>query len=167
MSAKPRFRALTQVVRNAQSGITLVETVVAVAIVAVVVGGVLFAVGAFGKYVSQQGGPGERAALSDAQQTLRLAQNAWKYGSPGNAPSGSQSVIVPLSTQTSAPATVTTTLSAGASSAQIQVTVRYTPQPGRRDPGIITLTSDVDVKAPLPGSQVNRPGLIPQPAGAP
>lgn len=167
MSAKHRFRALMQLVRNAQSGITLIETVVAVAIVAIVVGGVLFAAGAFGKYVSQQGGPGRRAALIAAEQTMRLAQNAWKYGSPGNAPSGSRTVVVPLSTQTTAPATITTTLSAGVSSARLEVTVRYTPEPSRNDPGTVTLTSDVDVRAPLPGSQVSRPGLIPQPSGAP
>jgi hypothetical protein len=47
------------------------------------------------------------------------------------------------------------------------VTVRYTPEPGRDDPGIVTLASQVDSKAPLPGSQLSRPGLIPQPSGAP
>lgn len=145
----------------------LIEAAVAAAIVAAVVGGAFFAINSFGKYIAQQGGPARRAALVAAQQTLRLAQNAWKYGSPGTAPSGSQTVTIPLSTQTSAPATIATTLTPGGNSAQIQVTVRYTPEPGRNDSGVVTMTAQVDVKAPLPGSQVNRPGLIPQPSGAP
>jgi hypothetical protein len=147
--------------------VKLVEAAAAAAIVAVIVGGVFSALSGFGKYITQQGGPARRAALIEAQQTMRLAQNAWKYGSPGNAPSGSQTIALPLSSQTTAPATITTTVAPNGNSAQIQVTVRYTPEPGRRDPGVVELNSQVDVKAPLPGSQVNRPGLIPQPSGAP
>lgn len=150
-----------------QSGITLVETAVVAGIIAVAVGGALYAIAAFGKHVAQQGGAARIAALSVARQTLHVAQNAWKYGSPGSAPSGAQSIMLPVSSAQSAPATVTTTLSASAATARITVTVRYTPEPGRSDPGVVRISGEAAVKAPLPGSLVDRPGLIPLPSGAP
>lgn len=108
------------------------------------------------------------AALSIAQQELRIAQNAWKYGSPGAAPSGSQTIALPLSAATTAPATITTTVSAGGTTAQLTVSVRYTPEPDRSgDPGVVSVSGEVAEKAPLPGSQVDKPGLIPMPSGAP
>lgn len=149
-----------------QSGITLVETAVAAGITAVAIAGVLFAMTAFGKYVRRQGGPARTAALIAAQQTLRVAQDAWKYGSPGSAPAGSQTLALPYNDATSAPATITASI-AGSSPAQITVTVRYTPEPGRDDPGIVVMSGQLTVKAPLPGSHVDRPGLVPQPSGAP
>lgn len=108
------------------------------------------------------------AALTIAQQELRIAQNAWKYGSPGTAPSGTQTIVLPVSASTTAPATITTTLSASGTSAQLTVTVQYTPEPDRSgDTGVVSVTGEVAEKAPLPGSQVDRPGLIPMPSGAP
>jgi hypothetical protein len=148
--------------------VRLLETVVAAAIIAVAAGTSLWAIAAFGKHAGQQGGPARTAALVAAQQTLRVAQNAWKYGSPGSAPAGTQAIALPLSSATSAPATITTTISGAASPAEVIVTVRYTPEsirPG--DSGVVSVSGEVDVKAPLPGSQVDRPGLIPQPSGAP
>ncbi|HEY9180048.1 MAG TPA: prepilin-type N-terminal cleavage/methylation domain-containing protein [Candidatus Baltobacteraceae bacterium] len=151
-----------------QSGITLLETTIAAALLAIAAGGALFALSSFGAHIAQQGGPARMAALVAAQQTLRIAQDAWKYGSPGSAPSGSQTIALPLSTQTTAPALLTTTVSAGATSAQITVTVQYTPEPGRSgDPGVVMLSANVSEKAPLPGSQVTKPGLVPLPSGAP
>jgi type II secretory pathway pseudopilin PulG len=151
-----------------QQGITLVETAVAAAILALAIGAALYAVGGFGKYVAQQGGPARTAALIAAQQTLRVAQNAWKYGSPGSAPAGSQSITLPLSTTTTAPATLTTSVDGSASPARITVTVRYTPEADRSgDSGVVSLSGEVDAKAPLPGTQVQRPGLVPVPSGAP
>ncbi|HKU67105.1 MAG TPA: hypothetical protein VJP85_04940 [Candidatus Baltobacteraceae bacterium] len=151
-----------------QSGVTLVETAVAAAIVAIALGTALWAVVAFARHVAQQGGPARTAALVVAQQTLRVAQDAWKYGSPGSAPSGSQSITLPRSAATTAPATLTTTVSASTSPALVTVTVRYTPEPGRAgDPGVVSVSGELDAKAPLPGSQVNRPGLVPLPSGAP
>lgn len=152
---------------GSQTGITLVETAVAAAIVAVAAGTALYGVAAFGKYASQQEGPARSAALVAAQQTLRVAQDAWKYGSPGSAPSGTQSIVLPASAATTAPATMRTTISSNGASAQLTVTVEYTPQPGRNDPGVVSISASVDEKAPLPGSQVNRPGLVPMPSGAP
>lgn len=151
-----------------QSGITLVETVIAAGIVAVAVGGVLLALTAVGKYVRRQGGPARMAALVSAQQTLRIAQNAWKYGSPGGAPAGSETIALPINAATTAPATITTAVASSGTSAQITVTVQYTPEPGRsNDTGVVTVSGQVAVKAPLPGSHVDRPGLVPLPSGAP
>lgn len=150
-----------------ESGLTLVETVVAAAIVAVAAGGALYAIASFGKFARQQGGPARMAALAVAQQTLRIAQNAWKYGSPGDAPSGVQTIALPLNRATTAPASVTTSVVSDGTSAQIAVTVRYTPEPGRSDSGLISVSGELSVKAPLPGSQVARPGLVPLPSGAP
>jgi hypothetical protein len=141
---------------------------VAAALIAIAVSGAFYAMTAFGKYAAQQAGPARSAALIAAEQTLRIAQNAWKYGSPGAAPAGAQSITLPLSTATSAPATITTTVASSGSSAQLTVTVQYTPEPGRSgDPGVVRITGEVMQKAPLPGSQVQRPGLIPMPSGAP
>jgi hypothetical protein len=108
------------------------------------------------------------AAVATAQQSLRVAQNAWKYGSPGSAPSGSRQITLALNATANEPATLTTSIGGSTSPAQITVTVRYTPEPGRAgDSGIVSVSGEVDVKAPLPGSQVVRPGLIPLPSGAP
>lgn len=152
---------------RSQTGLTLVETAVAAAIVAVAAGAALYGVAAFAKYAAQQDGPARSAALVVAQQALRVAQDAWKYGSPGSAPSGTQSIALPASAATTAPATLRTTISSTGSSAQLTVTVTYTPQPGRNDPGVVSVSASVVEKAPLPGSQVYRPGLIPMPSGAP
>lgn len=152
---------------SGQSGFTLIETVVAAAIIAVAVGGALFAIASFGKYVREQGGPSRLAALIAAQQTLRIAQNAWKYGSLGSAPAGSQNIMLSLNSGTMQPATVTTRVSPNGTFAQITVTVQYTPEPGRRDSGVVTISGQVAQKAPLPGSQIDRPGLVALPSGAP
>jgi type II secretory pathway pseudopilin PulG len=150
-----------------QSGITLVETAVAAALIAVAAGAALYALTVFGRHVGQQGGPARTAALIAAQQTLRIAQNVWKYGSPGNAPAGSQSITLPISASTTAPATLTTSVDASTSPARITVTVQYTPEPDRAgDSGIVSISGEVDAKAPLPGTQVQRPGLVPIPSGA-
>lgn len=146
----------------------LLEAAIAAALIGIAVGGALFAITAFGKHIAQQGGPARMAALVEAQQTLRIAQDAWKYGSPGDAPSGSQTIQLPIGEAMTAPATLTTTVSGSGISAQITVTVTYTPEPGRTgDTGIVNLSGEVTEKAPLPGSQITRPGLIPLPSGAP
>jgi hypothetical protein len=151
-----------------QSGVTLVETAVAAAIVALAVGAALWAVAAFGKHVAQQGGPARTGALIYAQQTLRVAQDAWKYGSPGDAPSGSQTIGLSIGAASTTPAELTTAVRASTTRAQITVHVQYTPEPDRTaDPGVVSVSGDVDAKAPLPGSLVNRPGLIPAPSGSP
>ncbi len=138
---------------------TLVETALAAAILALAAGAALYAVARFAKYSAQQAPAQRTAAIAIAEQTLRVAQDAWKYGPPGNAPAGTQRI--PL------PGTLTTTLSSGEASAHITVTVQYTPDPSRNDTGIVSVSGDVVEKAPLPGSQIDRPGLITGPGGAP
>jgi hypothetical protein len=138
---------------------TLLETAVSAAIAAIAIGGAIFAMGSFGRFATYQSGPNRAAASQLAQQTLRVAQDAWKYGPPGASPAG---------TWRMASATVTTSaVPTSAVSAHIVVTVQYTPDPGRNDSGTIAVSGDVDVKAPVPGSQIAQPALVPQPSGAP
>ncbi len=152
---------------RSQSGITLVETAVAAGLVAIAAGTVLYGIAMFGRFAGQQGGAARMAALLTAEQTLRIAQDAWKYGTPGDAPNGSQTISLPLSASTTQPALMTTTLSPSGASAQITVSIRYTPEPGRGDPGVVSVSGNVYAKAPLPGSQIDRPGLVAMPSGAP
>jgi prepilin-type N-terminal cleavage/methylation domain-containing protein len=143
-----------------QSGFSLIEAVIAAAIAAVAAGAWLSATSAFGRFAAHQASPARSAALLLAEQTLRVAQDAWKYGSPGNAPSGAWT--------TTGPFTVQTTVSGGAVSGDITVTVSYTPDPLRRsDAGAVTLHGTLSVKAPLPGTRIVRAAPIPRPSGAP
>lgn len=143
-----------------QSGFSLIEAVIAAAIAAVAAGAWLSAVNAFGRFAAHQASPARSAALLLAEQTLRVAQDAWKYGSPGNAPSGTWTAAGPF--------TVQTVLAGGAVSSDITVNVSYTPDPLRSaDTGSVTLHGTLSVKAPLPGTRIVRPALIPQPSGAP
>ena len=158
---------------HAQAGITLVETAVAGAVIAIGIGGLLFALGSFARFTAHQAGPVRRAATALADQTLRIAENTWKYGAPGSAPSGTTANTLTAARAGAAPTTVPVTIatslsSVSATGAQITVTVRYTPDPGHpSDDGVISVTGHADVKAPAPGSQVTEPGAIPQPSGAP
>jgi len=160
-------------VRNGEQGFTLVEAVVAAAVVAVAAGGALYALGAFARFASHEGGPARSAATAVAEQTLRTAQDAWKYGSPGNAPAGSQTlnaaVAIPGGPPASVPIAVTTTISsASGSQAQISVTAVYPADAGRPgETGSVTMNGSVVVKAPVPGTQLADPQAIPAPSGAP
>jgi len=158
---------------RAQAGFALIEVLAVIGIVAVCAGTLILAVSGFAKFGSHAVGPTREAATLFAEQTLRVAEDVWKYGAPGSAPSGSSQialpVAVPSSTPTTIPATVFSTLSnTGTAGATITVTVVYTPDPQHSgDPGTETLSGNLNVKAPLPGAQVERPGLIPMPANAP
>lgn len=144
-----------------------------IGIIAVCAGTLVLAISGFVKFGSHAVGRNRAAALLFAEQTVRVAENAWKYGTPGSAPSGSAQVALPVaipsSIPTTIPATVTSTLSSAASTgATITVTVLYTPGPEHSgDSGNVTLTGALTVKAPLPGAQVERPGFVAQPQGAP
>jgi hypothetical protein len=128
--------------------------------------------GGFGHFATHQSGPVRSAAMLLAEQTLHVAQDAWKYGSPGSAPSGTWATTVPLNLpggSRSAPVTVTATISnAGAQDAQVTVTVQYTPDANHRnDSGHVSMIGQMRVKSPLPGATELNPSLIPQPSGAP
>lgn len=147
-----------------QRGFVLLEAIAVVAIVSLCAGALLMAILASAASGLAPGRNRTAAALV-AAQTLRGAENAWKYGTPGDAPSGSASASMPVPGSTAVPVTISSTIaSETADGAAIAITVSYPPeQPG--DSGSITVTGALRVKAPLPGSRVERPGLIPQPAG--
>lgn len=152
----------------AQAGFSLVEALVAAGIVALACSAWLGACAAFARYAAHPISPVRAAAALLAEQTLRVAQDAWKYGSPGAAPSGtwrrSIDVDTPGASPVPAPVGVTATLSGGA----LEVTVRYTPDPLRPDDsGEVTMSGTLLPRAPLPGSALQAPGLIPAPSGAP
>ena len=155
-----------------QTGFALIEVLAVIGIVAICAGTLILAISGFAKFGSHAIGRNRLAATLFAEQTLRVAENAWKYGSPGAAPSGSAQVALPVampsSTPTTIPATVSSTLSNAGSGATIAVTVLYTPDPQHPDdPGRVTLSGILTVKAPLPGAQIERPGFVPLPPGAP
>jgi hypothetical protein len=152
--------------------VKLLEAMLAVAIVAVATGAWLSASGAFARFSTHQVSPVRAAADLLAEQTLRVAQDAWKYGSPGTAPSGTWQTAVPLNAPdaapTSAPVAVTASIVSSGETADITVTVQYTPDPARPDdPGTVSLNGTLAVKAPTPGTHLVQPALIPQPSGAP
>lgn len=142
----------------------LLEAILAVAIVAVAAGAWLSASSAFARFSTHQASPVRSAAQTLAEQTLRVAQDAWKYGSPGTAPSGSWQTAVALNAPgappTSAPVTVTANLASSGETADITVTVKYAG-------GAVALNGVLSVKAPAPGATLLQPALIPQPSGAP
>ncbi len=155
-----------------QAGFTLIESLAAAAIVTLAVVAFAGALGGFGRYASHQASPVRTAASALAEQTLRVAADAWKYGSPGTAPAGSFATSVPVVTPdggpTGEPVGVTVTSGASARSAQVGVTVRYTPDPSHPgDTGVVSLSGAAPVRAPLPGSAVAPGRLIAQPTGAP
>ena len=158
---------------RSQRAFSLIETLVAVALVTIAVAGSILSMGAFGRFSTHQAGPVRSAAMLLAEQTLRVAQDAWKYGSPGMAPSGTWQTAVPLhipgASPTTAPVSVTTSISnAGAQGAHVKVDVQYTPDGQRSsDSGLVSISAQAQVEAPVPGATLLDPSLVPQPSGAP
>lgn len=151
-----------------QRGFALVEAVIVIGIAAVCAGALLLAISGVAKFGSHAGGPNRTAALAFARQTLRIAQNAWKYGSPGDSPNGTAAVTIPVAgpdaTATTMPASVNAVLgTVDASGTSLSITVSYPPDPGRADPGTVTLSGRLRVLAPPPGARLEQPGLIAQP----
>ncbi|MFN2449555.1 MAG: hypothetical protein ABR508_07160 [Candidatus Baltobacteraceae bacterium] len=150
-------------------GFTLAETAIGAAVVAVAALAMLFALAQAAHFSAHSAGPVRTAAEALAGSLLRDAQASWKYGSPGAVPAGAFATSLPLANAPAAPVSVTLTVSnASATDAQIAVRVQYTPDPGRGgDRGIVLVQGSLFVKAPLPGTQVARPGLVPMPSSAP
>jgi type II secretory pathway pseudopilin PulG len=147
-----------------QRGFALLEAIAVVAIVSLCAGALLTAILASAALGLAPGRNRTAAALL-AAQIVRGAENAWKYGTPGDAPSGSVATSMLVPGTGAVPVTVSSAISSQTSDgAAISVTVSYPPQRAG-DSVAITVTGALHVKAPLPGSQVERPGLIPQPAG--
>jgi type II secretory pathway pseudopilin PulG len=141
-------------------GFALLEAAVAAGIVAVAAASLLFALSTSGRFMSHQSGPLHEAALLLATQTVRDAQQAWKYGAPGGAPQGTIPVTLPPS---NAPASLNVTLSGN----RLHVQVSYTPDPQHQDGGSVAIDALLEARAPLPGSRVDHPGLIPVPTPTP
>lgn len=146
---------------KAQRGFALIEAVIVIGIVAACAGALLLALANAAKSGTRAMGPNHVAALRLAAQTLRVAANAWKYGSLGDAPSGTEVASVPVPLQI-----VSSVSQTGASSAVMTVTVSYTPDPGRAEPGSVTLSGTLRAKAPLPGARVEQDGLISAPGAS-
>jgi prepilin-type N-terminal cleavage/methylation domain-containing protein len=155
-----------------QRGFTLLEAAVSTAITAMLAAGVVFALGGIGRFVTHQAGPNRTAATLLAEQTLRSAQDAWKYGPPGNAPAGTAGASLTLANAgsvVSVPVRLTVTLSnITANGAHVTVSVAYPPDAGRTgDDGTVSIAGDAAAKAPLPGAQVAPTGFVAAPSSAP
>lgn len=156
-----------------QRGFTLIEAAIACGIVGMTLLALFFALSSFSKFDAHAAGPNRTAARVLAEQTLRIAEDAWKYGAIGNAPSGTWSTTLRIpnagsATPASIPVTITSALAnANATSTSIAITVGYPPDPDRGDTGTITINGTLQVRAPLPGARVLYPSLVPLPSGAP
>lgn len=134
---------------NGERGYALLEALAALGLAALCVTALALAARGAARVQTQTGGPNRRAALAFARQTLRVAQDAWKYGSPGAAPAGSATALIPF------PARVSATVEPdGEDAATISVRVEYSPDPATNDSGVVTLEGAVHAMAPLPGSRV-------------
>jgi type II secretory pathway pseudopilin PulG len=158
---------------QSQEAFTLLETLIAVAVVGVAIGGLIAALGGFARFSTHQVSPIRSAATLVVKNTLLAAQDAWKYGSPGTAPTGTWATTVPLAipgnSSVTAPVTLSVSASAVSSSGtELIVSARYTPAPNRSgDTGAVSMSGQAYVRAPLPGATVFDPALIPKPSAAP
>ncbi|MDQ6823481.1 MAG: prepilin-type N-terminal cleavage/methylation domain-containing protein [Candidatus Eremiobacteraeota bacterium] len=144
-----------------QRGFTLIEALVAVALVLLCIGGAISGAANVGRYATAPGGPNRIAALAAAETAARLAQNVWKYGAPpgGPVPNGTWSTIY-----SGVPLTVAATCTVAG---DLRITVSYPADPSRNETGVISLHTTLHSLAPRPGENVVRPGLVPAPTGAP
>lgn len=145
----------------AEHGFTLIEALVAVALLVVCIGGALSGAASVGRFATAPVGPNRAAALAAGDMTARVAQDTWKYGQPPGAlvPNGSWSTTYDgVALQVNA--TVST-------AGELTVTVAYPPDPARDESGSVTMHTTLHALAPRPGTNVIRPGLVPAPAGAP
>ncbi|MGZ3516394.1 MAG: type II secretion system protein [Vulcanimicrobiaceae bacterium] len=161
---------------------TLIEVTVATAIIVVAVAGALTAFNAIARYATNQGGLRRAAALAFANQLVEIAQDTWKYGSPGPSPAGRWQTTLQLAMPNASATTMPVSVSAiyqqlrtpdpsgidpSTPSALVTVTVAYTPEPGRDDSGVVSAQATLHVQALPPGAQISLPGNVPAPVGAP
>ena len=150
-----------------QLGFALLEAIAVVAIASLCTGVLFLAVSAAVRLETRPGRYRAAAAML-AAQTLRVAEDAWKYGTPG-APSGSAPAFMHVQGSNQVvPVTISSAISSQtADGAAITITISYPPGQYGGDSGAVSIGGTLRVKAPLPGAQVERPALIPHPAGAP
>ncbi|HEY8315168.1 MAG TPA: type II secretion system protein [Candidatus Baltobacteraceae bacterium] len=167
---------------SSQRAFTLIEAAVSVALIAVALSGALWAAGSFGRYATHQAGPNRSAALVFADSLLRVAQDAWKYGTPGTVPSGSWQTALPIAIPSALPTSIPITVRAvyaivatpdpggvdtTVPSAQVTLSVTYPRDAGHDDPGTLSVQGALHVQAPPPGSRIAPLGIVPAPSGAP
>jgi type II secretory pathway pseudopilin PulG len=152
---------------KSQRGFALLEAIAVVAIASLCTGALFMAITAA---VRLEVPPDRNRAAATllAAQTLRIAEDAWKYGTAG-APSGSAPAFMRVQgSSEGVPVTISSAISSqNGDGAAITITVTYPPGQDGADSGAVTIGGALRVKAPLPGAQVERPGLIPRPAAAP
>jgi len=140
---------------------TLLETTIAVGILATVAGGTL---GVSAMATRAAAGAAERAALqSAAEREMRVALDVLKYQGGALAPAavstslplaGASPLPVQMSVQSAVRADGTTSVTIGvvSTSDSTERTILY---------------GTLDRRAPLPGTVLRAPGLVPAPTGAP
>ncbi|HZZ66123.1 MAG TPA: hypothetical protein VFE17_11525 [Candidatus Baltobacteraceae bacterium] len=151
-----------------QGGYALVEVVFAAAVISVGVAGLLGAMGVFARFAAHPDGAVRSAATLLAEQTLRLAQDAYKYGSP-DLPRDTEwqarvAIAGPDAMPTNVPVTVRTHVEGSPESAAIDVAVSYPGDPKSTNrSATVSLRGTLAVLAPVPGTSITRPGLVPGP----
>ncbi|HET7814035.1 MAG TPA: hypothetical protein VFL13_06650 [Candidatus Baltobacteraceae bacterium] len=140
-------------------GFTLVEAAVAVGIAALAAVLLAPVVSVAARASSRANDPVHAALSTYASGLVRDAAQAWKYGAPANAVSQTYTATISAGAAASPlPVSVTETIAAvDAASSQVTVTVTS---------GSVTASASAQVaaSAPLPGSQIARPGLVPMPS---
>ncbi|MBV8654446.1 MAG: hypothetical protein JO160_00280 [Candidatus Eremiobacteraeota bacterium] len=144
-----------------QRGSALLETTIAVGILAVVAGAALGA----GSFAAGSGARmAIRGALQDAAESeLRIALDALKYDGTSLAPR-TVATTVPLPGASPLPVALSLQTAPQADgSVYVTITAAARTDASQR----VTLEATLDRRAPLPGTQLRAPGLVPAPTGAP
>ncbi len=146
--------------RASERGSSLLETTVAIAIVALLAGSALGA--AVGAFHATAGTPIRDALQSAVRREIPIALDVLKYRGSSVVPA-SVATTLPMPGGTPLPARLsiqTTRLSADALRIAISAVATGSGQRA-------TATAVLGARAPVPGSVVHAPGLVPAPTGAP
>lgn len=147
--------------RRAQRGSALVETAVALAILAIVGGAALNAVIATSRFAN--GRPVRETLAAEVRREMPVAIDLVKYAG-ANVPPATVTTALPMPTGTPLAANVTLAVSpAPDGSLRVGITAVQRDAPHDR----AALTATLGAQAPQPGATILAPGLVPAPTGAP